>query len=50
VPNTMLLQHTGQTSGVSPQPIFSFDPATAGTSTRNVESGYQLQLSLRYGF
>jgi hypothetical protein len=50
VPNTVLLQHTGQTSGVSPQPIFSFDAATAGTSTRNVESGYQLQLSLRYSF
>jgi len=50
VPNTILLQHTGQTPGLSPQPIFSFDPATAGTSTRNVESGYQLQLSLRYSF
>jgi hypothetical protein len=53
VPNRILLRHTGQTVptyGVSPQPIFSFDPATAGTSTRNVESGYQLQLSLRYGF
>jgi hypothetical protein len=50
VPATTVLQHTGQTSGLSPQPIFSFDPVTAGTSTRNVESGYQLQLSLRYSF
>jgi hypothetical protein len=50
VPNAVLLQHVGQTSGASPQPVFSFDAASAGTSTRNLESGYQLQLSLRYSF
>ena len=32
------------------QKMFHFDPAKAGTSTQNLESGYQLQLSLRYSF
>lgn len=45
-----ILQHVGQTSGAHPQPIFHFDPANAGTNTRNLESGYQLQFSLRYSF
>jgi hypothetical protein len=50
VPNTALLQHARQTTGASPQPVFHFDAASAGTSTQNLESGYQLQLSLRYNF
>ena len=50
VPNTVLLQHVRQTSDASPQPVFAFDAETAGSNTRNVESGYQLQLSLRYSF
>ncbi len=50
VPNATLLQHVGQTFGTSTQPIFYFDAASAGTSTQNLESGYQLQLSLRYSF
>ena len=50
VPDETLLQHTGQTSGPFSQPVFHFDPATAGMSTQNLESGYQLQLSLRYSF
>jgi hypothetical protein len=50
IPNETLLQHVGQTQGTSPQPIFTFDAANAGTSTQNLESGYQVQLSLRYSF
>ena len=49
-PNATLLQQTGQTSGASAQPVFHFDAAAAGTTTQNLESGYQLQLSLRYSF
>jgi hypothetical protein len=50
LPNQNLLQHVGQTQGSAPQPLFHFDAASAGTNTQNLESGYQLQLSLRYGF
>jgi len=50
IPNSNLLQHVGQTSALSPQPVFFFDASAAGTSTQNLESGYQLQLSLRYRF
>jgi hypothetical protein len=50
VPNERILQHVRQTAGPSPQPVFYFNAATAGTSTQNLESGYQLQLSLRYSF
>lgn len=49
-PNEKILQHSGQTSGAASQPIFHFDAANARTSTQNLESGYQLQLSLRYNF
>lgn len=49
-PQENILQHVGQTSGPDSQPVFHFDAANAGTSTRNLESGYQLQLSLRYSF
>ena len=50
VPNPTILQQVAQTSGTASQPIFHFDAASAGTSTQNLESGYQLQLSLRYSF
>jgi hypothetical protein len=50
IPNQTILQYVGQTSGTSPQPVFRFDPASARASTQNLESGYQLQLSLRYSF
>jgi hypothetical protein len=50
IPNQTLLQHIRYTSGTSAQPVFRFVRASAGTSTRNLESGYQLQLSLRYSF
>jgi TonB-dependent receptor-like protein/carboxypeptidase family protein len=50
LPNAALLQHVRQTLGTSPQPVFHFDTANAATSTQNLESGYQLQLSLRYSF
>jgi hypothetical protein len=50
LPNETIIQHVGQTLGTAPQPVFRFDAANAGTSTQNLESGYQLQLSLRYSF
>jgi hypothetical protein len=50
VPNAALLQHVGQTTGSSPQPIFRYDPARVASSTQNVESAYQLQLGVRYAF
>ena len=50
LPNATVLRHTGQTAGTATQPTFYFDAAKAGTSTQNLESGYQLQLSLRYSF
>lgn len=49
VPNTAILQHAGQTTGASSRPRFTFDPTNV-RSTRNIESGYQFQLALRYGF
>lgn len=49
IPNTALLQHVGQASD-SAEPMFRFDAASAGTSSRNLESAYQLQVSLRYSF
>ncbi|HEY0241260.1 MAG TPA: hypothetical protein VGC52_01220, partial [Gemmatimonadaceae bacterium] len=49
-PNRNILQHVGQTSGVRGQPIFHFDAGQAGMNTQNLESGYQLQFSLRYSF
>ena len=50
LPNETILQHIRQTAGAASQPVFHFDPASAGASTQNLESGYQLQLSLRYSF
>ena len=50
LPNEKILQHAGQTTGTAAQPVFRFDAASAGSSTQNLESGYQVQLSLRYSF
>jgi len=50
MPNEHILQAARQTSGPSSQTVFHFNAANAGTSTQNLESGYQLQLSLRYSF
>ncbi|HEY8174510.1 MAG TPA: TonB-dependent receptor, partial [Gemmatimonadaceae bacterium] len=50
LPNATILQHVGQTPAPGSQPVFHFDAASAGTNTQNIESGYQLQLSLRYNF
>jgi hypothetical protein len=49
-PNQTILQQVVQTSGTGTQPVFQFNAANAGTSTQNLESGYQLQFSLRYSF
>lgn len=51
-PTTVILQQVGQTSGsaAQSQPIFQFNTATRRHSTENIESGYQLQLALRYVF
>ena len=49
-PNTGILQHAGQTNTKPSAPIFHFNADAAGGSTRNLESGYQLQLSMRYSF
>jgi hypothetical protein len=49
VPNPWILEHVGQTKNASPQPMFRFNSANV-SSTQNLESGYQLQLSLRYSF
>ena len=50
VPNDKILQQAGQTTGPGSQPIFDFDPARAKSSTQNLESGYQIQVSVRYAF
>jgi hypothetical protein len=49
VPNDKILQHVGQ-NAVTGQSIFVFDESQAGATTQNLESGYQIQLSLRYSF
>ena len=49
VPNPWILQYAGQTAGSAPQHKFVFD-TTRIRSAQNAESGYQLQLSLRYAF
>jgi hypothetical protein len=52
VPNTVALQHVGQiTEPNGPgQPIFVFEPTKQRYNTRNIESGYQLQVAARYSF
>ncbi len=44
------LRGAGAGFASSPQPVFFFDASAAGASTQNLESGSQLQLSLRYRF
>jgi hypothetical protein len=50
VPNKSILQHVGQTTGTPSTPIFRFNEGAAHGSTENLESAYQLQLSMRYSF
>jgi hypothetical protein len=52
VPNPVALQQVGQVSepNGSGQPVFWFDPMKQRYSTRNIESGYQLQVAARYSF
>ena len=49
VPNPWILQYAGQTTEAVPRPKFTFDP-TRARNAQNAESGYQLQLSMRYAF
>jgi Outer membrane receptor for ferrienterochelin and colicins len=49
IPNDKILQHAGQISA-NGQAVFVFDEAQAKMSIPNIESGYQIQLSLRYSF
>jgi hypothetical protein len=48
-PNTWILQYAGRTQDAAPQSKFRFNPATTHNFL-NADSGYQLQLSLRYSF
>ncbi len=49
VPNPWILQYAGQTTDAVARPKFTFD-ATRVSNSQNAESGYQLQLSVRYAF
>jgi hypothetical protein len=50
--NPTLLTQMGETTGsqATAQPVFSFDPTKALWTTAPTESGYQLQLAVRYSF
>jgi hypothetical protein len=50
--NVGLLEHVSQTPGsvTTSQSVFRFDPKLVGFSTANVESAFQLQIGVRYGF
>jgi hypothetical protein len=50
--NVGLLEHVSQTVGpvATSQSVFRFDPKLVGLSTANVESAFQLQIGVRYGF
>jgi hypothetical protein len=50
VPKRSILEHVRQTTGNPSNPVFRFNPATARGTTQNLESAYQLQLSVRYSF
>jgi hypothetical protein len=50
VPNDKILEQKGWTTTKPLQPIFSFSAETAKPSAQNLESGYQLQLSMRISF
>ena len=50
-PTVALLQHVAQVPhGTQTMPRFHFNSATRPYTTENLESGYQLQLALRYSF
>jgi hypothetical protein len=51
-PNTTVLEHVGQipTGASTSEPIFRFDAGRPRFDSRNVESGYQFQMALRFGF
>jgi hypothetical protein len=49
VPNQWILLYAGQTNSAVSRPMFRFN-AENTRSAENAESGYQLQLSLRYSF
>jgi hypothetical protein len=48
VPNPWILQNAGRTQAPVPQPLYTF--TTPARNVQNAESGYQLQLALRYSF
>ncbi len=48
-PNPWILEHIGQTNEASSRPLFRFDSDKV-SSTHNLESGYQVQFSIRYDF
>jgi hypothetical protein len=52
VPNPVALQQVGQLTEPdgSGQSVFWFEPTRQRYSTRNIESGYQLQIAARYSF
>jgi hypothetical protein len=47
-----LLEHVGQTTNTlgQPEPVYRFDPASAGWRIDRTESAFQLQLGARYRF
>ena len=51
-PNATVLEHVGQVAGEtsSSESLFRFDPERPRFDSRNIESAYQFQLALRYGF
>jgi hypothetical protein len=50
-PTIALLQHVAQVPhAIQSMPRFHFNGATRTYTTENLESGYQLQLALRYSF
>jgi hypothetical protein len=52
VPNPVALQQVGQTDepNGNSQPVFWFDATKQQYNDRNIESGYQLQIAMRYSF
>jgi len=49
VPSAWILQYAGRTKAGVPEPMFTFNAANTH-SIQNADSGYQLQISLRYSF
>ena len=49
-PRTSVFEHVGQVSGTAgSEPLFRFDSSRPRFETLNADSGFQLQLALRYG-